>query len=122
MRGGITNVMIEAPIINQLRNDTCCALPTWFEEINSTSCVGITIGNSAADCALRANHSTFRTSCPPIESRETFTSPPHSFDDIRTLSFTHSFSFEEYITTSPANLPLKLMLQYQQVTHITAYA
>src|SRR5712692_1211553 len=103
MTGGMNNEMIEAPMMSQLRNNTCCVLPTWFEEIKSTICVGITIGNSAADCALRPNHRTFRTSCPPIVRRESFAWLPLPAD-IHSLS-----SFTKYIH---ASLLAKFLLRY----------
>src|ERR1700736_2161173 len=88
MTGGMNNEMIEAPMMSQLRNNTCCVLPTWFEEIKSTICAGITIGNSAADWALRPNHSTFRISCPPMVRRESFAWPLHPADILSLSSFT----------------------------------
>src|SRR6266700_2800469 len=95
MSGGMNSEMIEAAIMSQLRNNTCCALPTWFEDINSTICVGITSGNNADDCALRPNHRVLRINCPRSESLEIFTSLPNPFA-------THSLSFIEYITSSLA--------------------
>src|SRR5947207_10158069 len=93
MRGGMKSETIAAAIISQLRNSTCCALPTWFEEMNSTICVGMTIGNRADDCALRPNHRVLRTNWPRREILDTVTSLLNSLA-------TNSRFFTEYIKSS----------------------
>src|SRR5690348_18269526 len=112
MRGGMNSEIIEAAIISQLKNSTCCALPTWFEEMNSTICVGMTRGNRADDCALRPNHRVLRTSCPRREILDTVTSLLNSLA-------TNSRSFTEYIKTSLAKcFRIQYLLKQPLLKHI----
>ena len=97
MIGGMKRVIAAAASINQLKKATCEALPTCVEEINNTICAGITMGNNAADCAFRANHKTFRISCPPNESRVTFTDCTILYID--TSVFMHPFAVPSLYTT-----------------------
>src|SRR6266700_3800509 len=115
MSGGMNSEMIEAAIMSQLRNNTCCALPTWFEDINSTICVGITIGNNADDCALRPNHRVLRINCPRREILDTVTSLLHSLA-------TNSRSFTEYITSSFAKFFRKSSIETALIKAYSEYA